>query len=118
MSGRMFSRCLMFLAIAAMAIPMCAAVSSMHKSINLTNKTDLNGTMLQPGSYTLVVNGNQAKFEQKGKVMANVPCTWRTMKNKSQYDALLYTQNKLTGIQFQGSNRAIAFGQTSANAQP
>jgi hypothetical protein len=114
MVGRMFSRSLMFLAIAAMAIPMCAATSSLHKTIDITNKTDLNGKMLQPGYYTLVVNGNQAKFEMNGKLVANAPCSWTTMKNKSQYDALLYTRDELTGIQFEGSKQVINFKPSSA----
>lgn len=117
MNGRILSRCLALLAIVAMALPMWAASSSIRRSIDITSKTQVNGKMLQPGKYELVVNGNQAKFEQNGKVMADAPCTWTSMKNKSEYDALLYTQNKLTGIQFDGRNQAIHFTQASARTQ-
>lgn len=116
MVGRFLSRSLVFLAIAVMAIPLCAATSSLHKTIDITNKTDLNGKMLQPGHYTLVVNGNQAKFEKNGKFVANAPCSWTTLKNKSQYDALLYTRDQLTGIRFEGSKQGINFKQPSSGA--
>jgi hypothetical protein len=117
MTGRMLSRCLAILAIAVMAAPLWAATSSIRKDIDITNKTEVNGKMLQPGNYELVVNGNQAKFEKNGKIVADAPCKWTPLKTTSQYDALLYNKNMLTGIQFQGRNQAISFMGSPASGQ-
>lgn len=117
MNGRILPRCLALLAVAAMALPMWGAANMIHKNFDITRKTQVNGTMLQPGNYEVVVSGHQAKFEQKGKVIANVPCTWNSMKTKSDYDALLYTRNELTGLQFEGQKQSVSFTQTTTSAK-
>jgi hypothetical protein len=56
-----------------------------------------------------LVSGNQAKFESKGKVVAEVPCTWKTLPAKADHDVVLTSGAAVTEITFQGKTQAIDF---------
>jgi hypothetical protein len=94
-----------------MALPLwvTAATDSLHKTVHLGATATVAGKTLQEGEYDLVVSGNQAKFASKGKVVAEVPCTWKTLPAKADHDVVLTSGSAVTEIQFQGKTQAIDF---------
>jgi hypothetical protein len=94
-----------------MALPLCvsAATDSMHKTVHLGGTATVAGKTLQEGDYDLVVTGHQAKFSSKGKVVAEVPCTWKTLPAKAEHDEVLITSGAVSEIEFQGKTQAIDF---------
>src|SRR6266700_3276901 len=91
--------------IAGMALPLwlnAATDNSIYKTIHLGATATVAGKTLQEGDYDLVVNGNQAKFQNKGKVVAEVPCTWKTLQAKADHDIVLMDGGTVTEIDFQG----------------
>jgi len=60
------------------------------------------GKPLQAGDYDLLVSRNQAKFESKGKVVAEVPRSWKTLPVKADHNLVLSSGDAVTEIMFQG----------------
>jgi hypothetical protein len=108
-----FVRSRFFTALVAtgMALPLwvSAATDSLHKTVHLGATATVAGKTLQEGDYDLVVSGNQAKFASKGKVVAEVPCTWKTLPAKADHDLVLTSGGVVTEIEFQGKTQAIDF---------
>jgi hypothetical protein len=96
---------------AGMALPLwaTAATDSLHKTVHLGATVTVAGKTLQEGDYDLVVSGNQAKFSSKGKVVAEVPCTWKTLPAKAEHDLVLTNGGAVTEIEFKGNTQAIDF---------
>lgn len=79
-------------------------------TIDLTTPMSIQGEQLQPGTYKVVADGNEAKFERDGKVVAQVPCTFKTLTQKAQMDDFRTDNNRLTQIDVSGKTQAIVFG--------
>jgi hypothetical protein len=111
MNVRVRSRFITALVAIGMALPIWlpAATDSLHKAIHLGSNATVAGKPLQAGDYDLLVSGNQAKFESKGKVVAEVPCTWKTLPAKADHDLVLTSGEAVTEITFQGKTQAIDF---------
>jgi hypothetical protein len=111
MNVRLRSRFITALVATGMALPIwvAAAPDSMHKTIHLGSNATVAGKQLTEGDYDLVVSGNQAKFANKGKVVAEVSCTWKTLPNKADHDLVLLDGTAVTEIEFQGKTQAIDF---------
>jgi len=111
MSARVRSRFFTALVATAMALPLwvTAATDSLHKTVRLGATVTVAGKTLQAGEYDLVVSGNQAKFSSKGKVVAEVPCTWKTLPAKADHDLVLSSGGTVTEIEFKGTTQAIDF---------
>jgi hypothetical protein len=111
MNVRVRLRFITALVATGMALPLCvtAATDSLHKTVHLGATATVAGKTLQAGEYDLVVSGNQAKFQSKGKVVAEVPCTWKTLPAKAEHDLVLTSGSTLTEIEFQGNTQAIDF---------
>src|SRR5260370_16497965 len=77
-----------------------AAADSLHKAIRLGSNATVAGKPLQAGDYDLLVSGNQAKFERKGKVVGEVPSTWKNLPAQADHDVLLTTREAVTEIPF------------------
>jgi hypothetical protein len=105
------SRFITALVVTGLALPVWlpAATDSLHKAIHLGSNATVAGKPLQAGDYDLLVTGNQAKFESKGKVVAEVPCTWKTLPAKADHDVVLTSGAAVTEITFQGKMQAIDF---------
>jgi hypothetical protein len=99
------------LVVTVIALPLwvTAATDSLHKPVFLGSTAIVAGNKLQAGDYDLVVKGNQAKFERKGTVVAEVPCTWKTLAAKADHDGVDIDHGAVTEIQFKGSTQAIDF---------
>jgi hypothetical protein len=114
MSRRPF---LFFLALAVasvMTIPVWAkanAKASLSTTITFDSAIKLANQTLAPGKYRVVAQANNAKFELNGKTVADVPCTMKTLPNKSQHTELFTNgNNRLTQIEVSGKTEALEFG--------
>ena len=95
----------------AMTFPLwlTAGTDSLHKRVHLSSPATVGGKTLQVGDYDLLISGNQAKFTSNGKVVAEVPCTWKTLETKPAYDQVLINGGAVTEIEFQGKTQEIDF---------
>ena len=111
MNVRVRSRLITALVATGLALPlwMSAAPDSLNKKVHIGANATVAGKTLQEGDYDLMVSGNQAKFASKGKVVAEVPCTWKTLDAKAEHDLVLTSGGAVTEIEFQGKTQAIDF---------
>ncbi len=110
MSARVRLRLFAALVAIGLALPLwLSAADSLHKKVHLGSSATVAGKPLPAGDYDLMVNGNQATFQSKGKVVAEVPCTWKTLPAKSDHDVVQIDNGALTEIQFQHGAQAIDF---------
>jgi hypothetical protein len=105
------SRSITALVAIGMALPIwaMAAADSIHKTVHIGAAATVAGKQLPEGDYDLMVSGNQAKFASKGKVVAEVPCTWKTLSTKAEHDMVMIDSGAVTEIEFQGKTQAIDF---------
>ncbi len=77
----------------------------------------MNTTTLAPGEYKVIAEGNKATIEKGGKVVAEVPCTLKTLSNKAPQTAATVDHGSLTEILASGKTEAIEFSssQNSGN---
>jgi hypothetical protein len=102
------------LLLASVSIPLLSqpqAASSLKKSVSVASDATVAGKALKAGDYTLVVKGTDAKFEQDGKVVADVTCTWDSAPSRLDYDSLLVSDSKVVQFQEGGTTTEIDFGQ-------
>jgi hypothetical protein len=96
-----------------MALPLWlpAATGSMRKAIHLGTNATVAGKPLRAGDYDLLISGNKAKFESKGKVVAEVACTWKTLLAMADHGSclVLTSGDAATEITFQAKTQAIDF---------
>jgi len=93
-----------------LALPLwLTAADSIHKTVHIGSAATVAGKSLSEGDYDLQVNGNQAKFTSRGKVIAEVPCTWKNLPAKAEHDIVMIDGGALTEVQFQGKTQAIDF---------
>ena len=111
MNVRVRTRFFAALLATGMALPVwvTAATDSLNKKVQIGVNATVAGKTLQEGDYDLVVSGNQAKFVSKGKVVAEVPCTWKTLPAKAEHDLVLTDGSAVTEIEFHGNIQAIDF---------
>jgi hypothetical protein len=115
------SRRLLPLIIAIMALGMMgvtASVSARAKNdagdslttnVKLTSETTIGSTKLAAGEYKVAVDGGKAKFEQGGKVVAEVPCTVKDYQGKINQTTFIIDKGQLTEIQVAGKSKTIDF---------
>jgi hypothetical protein len=120
MSRRLLPLFIAAVAFAVVTIPAWSKSSSSNSinvTITLAQKANVNTTTLDPGDYKVVVEGTQAKFEKDGKVIAEVPCTLKTLSTKALQTETAIDHDQLTEIQVSGKTEAIEFssGQNSGN---
>jgi len=111
MNANVRSRFFTALVATGLALPLwvTAATDSLHKTVSLASTATVAGKTLQAGDYDLVVKGNQAKIERNGTVVAEVPCTWKTLAAKADHDGVDVDHGAVTEIRFKGSTQAIDF---------
>jgi|ERR1700737_853968 hypothetical protein len=111
MKVRVRTRFFAALVATGMALPfwVASAADSLNKKVHIGANATVAGKTLKEGDYDLMVSGNQAKFASKGKVVAEVPCTWKTLPSKAEHDVVLTNGSAVTEIEFQGNTQAIDF---------
>ena len=78
-------------------------------NVKFTAPTTIGTTQLAPGEYKVIADGSKAKFQQGGKVVAEVPCTLKDFTGKINQPTFILDNNKLTEIQVAGKTKAIEF---------
>lgn len=112
MSRRTLSVFLAILAVAAMSVSVWAkndAGDSLTVNVKLTAATTIGTTKLAAGEYKVVVEGSKAKFEQGGKVVAEIPCTLKDSTAKVNQTSYIMNNDQLSEIQVAGKNKSIDF---------
>jgi hypothetical protein len=100
----------------ALSLPIWAKQSSpklTKVTIDLDAAAQLAGKTLQPGQYNVIVEGGKAEFQQRGKTVAEVPCTWKTLQYKAPGTGFVLTRNRMTEIQIRGKNQAVELASTN-----
>lgn len=100
-------------AVTVISIPSWSKSNSknyLSTTIDLASPTRIRNKQLQPGKYKVIAEGNEAKFERDGKIVAQVPCTLKTLSQKAQEDDFQTDHNRLTQIDVAGKMEAITFG--------
>ena len=78
-------------------------------NLKLTAKTTIGTTQLPAGEYKVTADSSKAKFQQGGKVIAEVPCTLKDATGKVNETTFIIDNNKLTEIQISGKSKMIEF---------
>jgi hypothetical protein len=111
------SRRLLPLIIAIMALGMMGVAArakneagdSLTTNVKLTSDTTIGSAKLTAGEYKVVVDGGKAKFEQGGKVVAEIPCTVKDYQGKINQTTFIIDKGQLTEIQVAGKSKTIDF---------
>lgn len=99
--------CVAVLAILTMTMP---AWARMYKqTISPEKDTMIGGTQLKAGSYDLSADSGKKELQilMNGKVMATVQGDWVKLPQKPQYSTVVSDGNKITQVQFSGSDQAF-----------
>lgn len=114
MTNRVVSRALILLAALAVSFPAWAAPTK--KNIRVQHPLQVGDTTLAPGDYTVVVDGNEATFNQGHKVVAKVSCAMKESGTKSPQDVVVYGANAaITELRFAGQSQVVTFTPTAAS---
>ena len=101
--------------VAALAISFTAWAAPARKTVHIQHRLQVGDTTLAPGDYTVVVDGNEATFNQGRKVVAKVSCAVKENGEKSAQDAVIYADTAITEIRFAGQSQVITFTPTAAS---
>jgi len=113
MTTRVVSRGFILLTALALSFPAWAVPAK--KTVHIQHRLQVGETTLAPGDYTVVIDGNEATFEQGHKVVAKVPCAMKENGEKSSQDAVVYANSAITEIRFAGQSEVITFTPTAAS---
>lgn len=92
-----------------LAVPVWAHAKSV--TVNVEQPTLISGTRLAPGDYQIKYqeNSNQVTVVQDGHVVAQVPCQWVELPQKADGSGTIFSDGRITEIEFGGQTRAIQF---------
>jgi len=95
------------LAVVAMTSP--AWARTYKETISPEKDTMIGGTQLKAGSYDLAADPAKKELQVlvNGKVMATVQGQWVKLPQKPQYSTVVSDGNKITQVQFSGSDQAF-----------
>jgi len=113
MATRVVSRGLILAA--ALAISITAWAAPARKTVHIQHRLQVGDTTLAPGDYTIVVDGNEATFNQGRKVVAKVSCAVKENSEKSASDAVIYADTAITELRFAGQSQVITFTPMAAS---
>lgn len=82
--------------------------------LTVTQSTTIGSTQLKPGNYNLEVKENDTQLKitdaNNGKVIAQVPVQWITLKDKPSTTSVVVNENQVTEVDFGGKTQAIRVG--------
>jgi type 1 fimbria pilin len=92
------------------AMPVWAAHSNTI-NWNVTQPATIGGTQIKPGEYVLRIDdgGTQVEVVSHGKVIAQVPCQWTPLSEKSHSSEVDVDGGQVTQVKFSGKNQALSF---------
>ena len=98
------------LAVAAIAIPVFA--KPITKTINIGQAAKVGKADLKAGEYRLQIDGNKATVQKGKNVVAESEGRWEDRDTKSQYDAVLLSDNgQVKEVRFAGQARVFVFSE-------
>jgi hypothetical protein len=104
---RLAKHCLAVLVVLTVTLPVWAR--TYKETINPEKDTMIGSTQLKAGSYDLTADPAKKELQVlvNGKVMATVPGDWVKLPQKPQYSTVISDGNKITQVQFSGSDQAF-----------
>ena len=109
MSRRVLRFSLLAAAILALVIPVWA--HPVRANISVFHPIMVGKQQLAAGTYKVVADSSEVKFEQGSKVVMEVPAHWKQEARKDEYTELV-TNDKtgvLEAIHFEGKNEYLTF---------
>lgn len=104
------------IAVATLLLAFPVWAGSNKAQLTVTQSTTIGSTQLKPGNYNLEVKENAAQLRvtdaDNGKVIAQVPVQWITLKDKPSTTAVIVNENQVTEVDFGGKTQAIRVGAT------
>jgi len=99
--------CIAVLAVVALTSP--AWARTYKETINPEKDTMIGNTQLKAGSYDLAADPAKKELQilENGKVIATVEGQWVKLPQKPQYSTVVSDGNKITQVQFSGSDQAF-----------
>jgi hypothetical protein len=93
----------------SLAVPVWARPKSV--TVDVDEPTLISGARLSPGEYQIKFqdNANQVTVVQEGHVVAQVPCQWVELPNKAADSGTIFSDGRITEIDFGGQTKAIQF---------
>jgi hypothetical protein len=112
MSRPFITTIMVFAAWTLVSIPSWGKTASndLRTTINLDSTTRIANKKLKAGKYKVIAEGKDAKFEQGGKIVAQVPCSMKMLPDKAKQDEFELDHGRLTEIEVSGKTQAIQFG--------
>jgi hypothetical protein len=113
----LFITAAMFVVIAIPSWAKSNSSGSISVTITLAEKATVNNTTLAPGDYKVIADASKATIEKDGKVVAEVPCSLKTLSSKAPQTAATVDHGRLMEILASGKTEAIEFSsdQNSGN---
>jgi hypothetical protein len=104
---RVAKHCLAVLAVLTLTLPVWAR--TYKETINPEKDTTIGTAQLKAGSYDLMADPAKKELQilENGKVMATVQGAWVKLPQKPQYSTVISDGNKITQVQFSGSDQAF-----------
>lgn len=110
--SRMFIRWFAILSTFAFVFTLPVLAKSEKKvTLTILNPVKLGSAQLNPGDYTVVVDGDKLTVEQGKKVVANVAGRWEDEKTKAQATEYESSSGSVTKLYFGGEARAFIPGE-------
>jgi hypothetical protein len=98
------------LAAVAIAVPVFA--KPITKTINIGQAAKVGKADLKAGEYRLQIDGNKATVQKGKSVVAESEGRWEDRDSKSQYDAVLLSDNgQVKEVRFAGQARVFVFSE-------
>jgi hypothetical protein len=93
----------------SLAVPAWARPKSV--TVDIDQPTLISGTRLAPGEYQIKFqdNANQVTVVQDGHTVAQVPCQWLELPKKADGSGTIFSEGRITEIEFDGQTKAIQF---------
>jgi hypothetical protein len=110
MKSNSFFRSIALLAAIALAVPVFAKPIS--KNINIGQAAKVGKADLKAGEYRLLIDGTKATLQLSNKTVAESEGRWEDRDTKSQYDAVLLSENgQVKEVRFSGQKRVFVFSE-------
>lgn len=106
MKGKTLLSLVALFLVVALAVP--AMAKPVSKSLNLPTQTRLGGTLLDAGTYKLLIDDTSVTVKKGRDVIAQVQGTWEAREKKNDLTTILQGPNgEVQEIRFAGERRAL-----------
>ena len=106
-----FVALVMLVAIAAQTAPAKDTKAGVSTTMSLLAPASVAGHELKPGDYAVSADDTHVLISMNGKVVADVPVTWKDETSKAKYSAFVSQGNKITEIHFGGKTKFVTIAE-------